>query len=157
MTDGHAIKTLHLVKAADRVVDDPLSFLVDPTSIILTDTFAARLGIGRNAQLRLRTPAGIRSFTVRGILPPGGVGRAYGGNLLLMDVVGAQVVLGRDRMVDEVDVTLRPGVAVDDATRAIDAALASTPGLEAVPPARRGEQIERYLRSYRTLLSGIRE
>ena len=157
VTDGHAIKTLHLVKAADRVVDDPLSFLVDPTSIILTDTFAARLGIGRNAQLRLRTPAGIRSFTVRGILPPGGVGRAYGGNLLLMDVVGAQVVLGRDRMVDEVDVTLRPGVAVDDATRAIDAALASTPGLEAVPPARRGEQIERYLRSYRTLLSGIRE
>jgi len=155
VTDGHAIKTLHLVKAADRVVDDPLSFLVDPTSIILTDTFAARLGIGRNAQLRLRTPAGIRSFTVRGILPPGGVGRAYGGNLLLMDVVGAQVVLGRDRMVDEVDVTLRPGVAVDDATRAIDAALASTPGLEAVPPARRGEQIERYLRSYRTLLSGI--
>jgi len=155
VTDGHAIKTLHLVKAADRVVDDPLSFLVDPTSIILTDTFAARLGIGRNAQLRLRTPAGLRSFTVRGILPPGGVGRAYGGNLLLMDVVGAQVVLGRDRMVDEVDVTLRPGVAVDDATRAIDAALASTPGLEAVPPARRGEQIERYLRSYRTLLSGI--
>src|SRR4029077_19767688 len=28
-------------------------------------------------------------------------------------------------------------------------------GVEVLPPARRGEQIERYLRSYRTLLSGI--
>src|SRR5262249_1664726 len=39
VTDGHAIRTLHLVQAGDRVVDDPLSFLVDPRSIILTDTF----------------------------------------------------------------------------------------------------------------------
>src|SRR5438552_8215858 len=106
VTDGHAIRTLHLVKAGDRVVDDPLSFLVDPYSVILTDTFATRLGVGAGAHLRLRTPAGIRTFAVRGILPPGGVGRAYGGNLLLMDVVGAQVVLGRDRLVDQVDVTL---------------------------------------------------
>src|SRR5207253_2710513 len=139
----------------DHVVDDPLSFLVDPYSVILTDTFATRLGVGAGAHLRLRTPAGIRTFAVRGILPPGGVGRAYGGNLLLMDVVGAQVVLGRDRLVDQVDVTLLPGVAVEDAARAMNRALASCPGLEAVPPARRGEQIERYLRSYRTLLSGI--
>ena len=106
VTDGHAIRTLHLVKAGDHVVDDPLSFLVDPYSVILTDGFASRLRIGAGAHLRLRTPAGIRTFTVRGILPPGGVGRAYGGNLLLMDVVGAQVVLGRDRLVDQVDVTL---------------------------------------------------
>src|SRR5439155_1551996 len=138
-----------------HVVDDPLSFLVDPYSVILTDGFASRLRIGAGAHLRLRTPAGIRTFTVRGILPPGGVGRAYGGNLLLMDVVGAQVVLGRDRLVDQVDVTLVPGVAVEEAARAMNSALASWPGLEAVPPARRGEQIERYLRSYRTLLSGI--
>src|SRR5438552_2677901 len=155
VTDGHAIRTLHLVKAGDHVVDDPLSFLVDPYSVILTDGFASRLRIGAGAHLRLRTPAGIRTSTVRGILPPGGVGRAYGGNLLLMDVVGAQVVLGRDRLVDQVDVTLLPGVAVEDAARAMNRALASWPGLEAVPPARRGEQIERYLRSYRTLLSGI--
>src|SRR5439155_101437 len=153
--DGHAIRTLHLVKAGDRVADDPLSCLVDPYSVLLTDTFATRLGVGAGAHLPLRTPAGIRTFAVRGILPPGGVGRAYGGNLLLMDVVGAQVVLGRDRLVDQVDVTLLPGVAVEDAARAMNSALASWPGLEAVPPARHAEQIERYLRAYRTLLSGI--
>jgi putative ABC transport system permease protein len=153
VTDGHAVRTLHLVKAGDRVVDDPLSFLVDPASIILTDVFAARTGLGRDSQVRLRTPVGLRTFTVRGILPPGGVGRAFGGNLLLMDVVGAQTILGRDGLIDQVDVTLKPGVRIEDVQPAVDAMLPG--GLEAVPPARRGEQIEHYLHSYQTLLSGV--
>src|SRR3989449_791119 len=72
VTDGHAIRTLHLVKAGEHVVDDPLGFLVDPRSVIVTDALAAR-------------PA----------------------------------------------------------------------GLEAIRPARRGEQIERYLASFQTLLSGL--
>jgi putative ABC transport system permease protein len=153
VTDGHAIRTLHLVKAGDHVVDDPLSFLVDARSVILPDTLAARLGIKAGATIRLRTPAGIQTFTVRGILPPGGVGRAFGGNLVLMDVVGAQVVLGLDGLIDQVDVTLRPGVTVDAAAPRVAAAL--PPGLEAIRPARRGEQIERYLHSFQTLLSGL--
>src|SRR2546430_11633660 len=43
VTDGHAIRTLHLVKAGEHVVDDPLGFLVDPRSVIVTDA----LEIGR--------------------------------------------------------------------------------------------------------------
>ncbi len=153
VTDGHAVKTLRLVQSGDQVVDDPLSFLVDPRSIILTDVFAQRLDAHIGTTVRLRTPAGIQEFTVRGILPPGGVGRAFGGNLLLMDVIGAQVVLDRDRLIDQVDVTLDPGVTVDAAEQTVRAAL--PPDLEVQRPARRGEQIERYLRSYRTLLSGV--
>ena len=153
VTDGHAIRTLHLVKSGDHVVDDPLSFLIDPRSVILPDTLATRLGIAAGATLRLRTPAGIQTFTVRGVLPPGGVGRSFGGNLVLMDVVGAQVVLGLDGLVDQVDVTLKPGVPVELAAPRVAAAL--PPGLEAIRPARRGEQIERYLHSFQTLLSGL--
>jgi putative ABC transport system permease protein len=153
VSDGHAVRTLHLVKAGERVVDDPLGFLVDPRSVIVTDGMAARLGIAEGAALRLRTPAGIDTFTVRGILPPGGVGRAFGGNLILMDVVGAQVVLGRDGTIDQVDVTLEPGVQVEDAERRLNQLLPA--GLEAVRPARRGEQIERYLASFQALLSGV--
>ena len=154
VSDGHAVRTLKLVQqSGDHVVDDPLGFLVDPYSVVLTDVFAERAGVAKNGTIRLRTPVGIRTFTVRGILPPGGVGRAFGGDLLLMDVVGAQVVLGLDRQIDQVDVTLAPGVRVDDAEHAIAAVL--EPGLEAVRPARRGEQIEGYLRSFRTLLSGV--
>lgn len=153
VSDGHAVKTLHLVRSGEQVVDDPLSFLVDPASIVVTDVFAARAALHLGSTLRLRTSRGVRDFTVRGILPPGGVGRAYGGNLILMDVIGAQVVLDRDRRIDQVDVTLDPGVTADDVMPRIAALLPD--GVEVLPPARRGEQIERYLRSYRTLLSGI--
>jgi len=153
VTDGHAIKTLRLVRSGKHVVDDPLSFLVDPASIILTDVFAHRIGASIGTELRLRTPVGIQTFTVRGILPPGGVGRAFGGNLLLMDVLGAQTILGRERRIDQVDVTLKDGVTVEQVEPAIRARL--PPGVEALQPARRGEQIERILGSFRTLLSGI--
>src|SRR6185369_2240768 len=153
VSDGHAVKTLHLVKSGEQVVEDPLGFLVDPASIVITDVFAARTGLKDGAKLRLRTPVGEKTFTVRGIRPPGGVGRAYGGNLILMDVIGAQVVLGRDRRIDQDDVTLDRGVTADQAMPRIASIL--PPGLEVLPPAQRGEQIERYLRSYRTLLSGI--
>src|SRR2546422_381577 len=153
VTDGHAIRTLHLVKAGEHVVDDPLGFLVDPRSVIVTDVLAARLGVTAGARLPLRTPHGLETFTVRGVLPPGGVGRAFGGNLILMDVVGAQLVLGEDGLIDQVDVTLAPGVRVEEVEQRLDAALPS--GLEAIRPARRGEQIERYLASFQTLLSGL--
>src|SRR2546428_8366919 len=153
VTDGHAIRTLHLVKAGEHVVDDPLGFLVDPRSVIVTDALAARLGATTGATLPLRTPRGIETFTVRGVLPPGGVGRAFGGDLILMDVVGAQVVLGEDGLIDQVDVTLAPGARVEDVDQRLRAALPA--GLEAIRPARRGEQIERYLASFQTLLSGL--
>ncbi len=153
VTDGHAIKTLRLVRSGDRVVDDPLSFLVDPASIILTDVFADRIGAKVGTKLRLRTPVGIHELTVRGVLPPGGVGRAFGGNLILMDVIGAQEILGRERSIDQVDIALAPTVSVDTAEPAVRAALPVD--LDVARPARRGEQIERYLRSYRTLLSGV--
>jgi putative ABC transport system permease protein len=153
VSDGHAVKTLHLVRSGDQVVEDPLGFLVDPSSIVATDVFAARVGLKDGSTLRLRTPRGILWFTVRGVLEPGGVGRAYGGNLIVMDVIGAQHLLGRGRRIDQIDVTLDPGVTAESAMPRIAAVL--PPGLEVLPPARRGEQIERYLRSYRTLLSGI--
>ena len=153
VTDGHAIETLHLVRKGAQVVKDPLAFLVDPASVVVTDAFAERLGLHEGDRLPVRTPVGPRTLTVRGVLPPGGVGRAYGGNLLVMDVLGAQTVFERAGLVDQVDVTLRPGARVDEVAAAIHAVL--PPGLDVQPPARRGEQIERYLASYRTLLSGV--
>ena len=87
VTDGHAIKTLRLVRSrrprGRRSARPSWSI---PASVILTDVFAHRIDAHVGTELRLRTPAGIQTFTVRGILPPGGVGRAFGGNLLLMDV-----------------------------------------------------------------------
>jgi hypothetical protein len=93
VSGSHAVKTLHLVRSGTRS-STSLGFLVDPASVVVTDVFAARGAEGRLA-LRLRTRSA-SNRSVRGILPPGGVSRAYGGNLILMDVIGAQVVLERD-------------------------------------------------------------
>src|SRR2546428_4611041 len=123
VTDGHAIRTLHLVKAGEHVVDDPLGFLVDPRSVIVTDALAARLGVTTGATLPPRNPHGIETLTLRGVLPPGGVGRAFAGHPVPMDVVGAQLVLGEDGRIDQVDVTLEPGVRVEDVELRLDAAL----------------------------------
>src|SRR5262249_57442963 len=68
VTDGHAIKTLRLVRSGDSVVDDPLSFLVDAASVILTDVFARRVDAHVGSTPQLRTPVGVRPSTVRGIL-----------------------------------------------------------------------------------------
>src|SRR5947208_4369978 len=56
VSDGHAVKTLHLVRSGDQVVEDPLGFLVDPASIVVTDVFAVRAGLKDGSTLRLRTP-----------------------------------------------------------------------------------------------------
>ena len=153
LADSHAIDTLRLVEAGERVVDDPLAFLVDPASVVVTRALATRQGLAVGDALHVRTPVGPRSLTVRGILPEGGVGRAYGGSLLVMDVVGAQALLGRQGEADHIDVVLAPEARVEDIAARIRAEL--PPGLEVLTPPQRGEQIDRYLRSYRTLLSGV--
>ena len=43
----------------------------------------------------MRTMEGERVFTVRGIMKPGGLASAFGGNLAIMDIYAAQKVFGR--------------------------------------------------------------
>src|SRR3989442_3994124 len=80
VTDGHAIRTLHLVKAGQHVVAEPLGFLIDPRSVIVTDVLAARLGVTAGARLPPRTPHRPQTLTLRGVLPPGAVRPALGRN-----------------------------------------------------------------------------
>jgi len=49
----------------DEVIDDPLVFLSQPNSIILTRTWAERHGLAREDTLTLQTPRGRRPFVVR--------------------------------------------------------------------------------------------
>ena len=153
LADGHAVRTLRLVEGKVRVVGDPIAFIADPRSVVLSEPFAKRAGLEPGAKVRLRSRAGVETFTLRGLAPAGGIGRAFGGDLALMDVAGAQRVLGRDGLVDQIDVVLAGDASVDAVERAIAAVL--PPGLEVLRPARRGEQIERYLAGFQTLLEGL--
>ena len=52
---------------------------------------------------------GDKQFTVRGIMKPGGLTSAFGGNLAIMDIYAAQKMFGRGRRFDRIDLAVQAG------------------------------------------------
>jgi len=104
-------------------MDDPLIFLAQPDSLIVTRTFADRQHVQVNSRIPMRTMAGDQVFTVRGIMKPGGLASAFGGDLAIMDIYSAQKVFGRGRKFDRIDIALGDGVSLETATGKLQALL----------------------------------
>ncbi len=128
------------------LLDDPLVFLAQTDSLIVTREFAARAGLGVGNRLPILTMQGRKQFTVRGVLRPAGPAQAFGGNLAVMDVYAAQAFLGRGRLFDRIDVVVRDGAPVESCRAALERLLG--PGFQVEPPAARGRQFESILRAY---------
>jgi putative ABC transport system permease protein len=124
----------------DAAIDDPLVFLAQADSLLITKTFAAENGLAMNSRVPMRTMNGDQVFTVRGIMKPGGLAGAFGGNLAIMDIYAAQKVFGRGRKFDRIDIALQDGVALNDGRALLQKAVG--PGLEVDLPSSRGEQFE---------------
>jgi putative ABC transport system permease protein len=146
LTGDQSLRRYQIEGADTDAIDDPLVFLAQPDSLLVTRQFAARNGLGRNSRLSLATMAGPRTFTVRGLLEPGGLARAYGGNVAVMDLYAAQAILGRGRTIDRIDVALREDVAIDAGRAALERLLG--PGFQVETPAARGRQLDSLLRVY---------
>jgi len=136
----------------DASIDDPLVFLAQADSLLVTKTFAEKNGLHVNSHLPMRTMQGDLTFTVRGIMKPGGLASAFGGDLAIMDIYAAQKFLGRGRKFDRVDLALTDGTSLDQGIAKLRAALG--PGFEIAPPSSRGEQFEQTSRIY-SLASNI--
>jgi len=128
-------------------LDDPLVFLAQPDSIMLSGDFASRNGLAMGSRLVLETVEGARPFTVRGLLRPAGLAQAFGGSLAVMDIYAAQRVFGKERKFDRIDVTVRRGVAVENCRRALAAAIGSSFHVDA--PSERRRYFEQVLVNYR--------
>jgi putative ABC transport system permease protein len=146
MTGDRALRDYDLDHADESIIDDPLVFIAQPDSIIITTAFAQRTGLKLNDRLTMQTMAGPKQFTIRGVMKGEGLASAFGGNLAIMDIYSAQMVLGRGQRFDRIDIALRPGVRVEDARRALQARLG--PGLEVEPPSARGRQFEAMAQVY---------
>ena len=133
------------------VIDDPLVFLAQPDSIILTTDYARRNQIRTNSKIALETADGVKQFTVRGMLKSSGFASAFGGNLAVMDVYAAQQVFGRGRRFDRIDVALSKGVSIQDGQAALRSLLG--PGFEVQPPVSRGRSFQSMLRIYYFILN----
>ncbi|MBL8231155.1 MAG: FtsX-like permease family protein, partial [Bryobacterales bacterium] len=140
MTGDRSLRQYEFEEGEESVIDDPLVFLAQPDSMIVTRDFAAANGIATNSKINLDTMDGPKQFTVRGIMKSGGLASAFGGNLAIMDIYAAQKVFGRGRMFDRIDLTLKPEITVDAGKAAIDRMLGA--GFQVDPPSSRGKQFE---------------
>ena len=151
MTGDRSLRDYDLESGDEAVIDDPLVFLAQPDSLIVTREFAARNGLQSNSRITLRHDARRRTFTVRGIMTPAAWRSAFGGNLAIMDVYAAQKVFGRGRMFDRIDLALAEGVTLDAGRAAIEARSVRASTVE--PPSSRGQQFESILRLYSMTMS----
>src|SRR5437764_657540 len=121
-------------------IDDPLVFLAQPDSLMVTKTFADEHGLKIDSRVPMRTMDGERVFVVRGIMKPGGLASAFGGNLAVMDIYAAQKVFGHGRRFDRIDVVLEDGVTLQEGIAKLRAVLG--PGFQVEAPNSRGQQFE---------------
>ncbi len=151
MTGDRSLRDYDLDSGDDAVIDDPLVFLAQPDSLIVTRQFADKHHLGVNDTIALGTVLGRRNFTVRGIMKTGGLTSAFGGNLAIMDVYAAQKMFGRGRTFDRVDIGLKPGYTIAQAEYELQALLGS--GFQIEPPSGRGQQFEAMLSAYSMMVS----
>ncbi len=151
MTGDRSLRDYTFDAADEDVIDDPLVFLAQPDSIIVTREFADRNGLSVDSRIPLKTLEGVKLFTVRGIMRPGGLASAFGGNLAVMDIYAAQKVFGRGRKFDRLDVAAKDGVPLERCRRAVEAALG--PGFQVEPPSSRAGQFDAVVSVYSELVS----
>jgi putative ABC transport system permease protein len=146
MTGDRSLRDYDLESGDEAIVDDPLVFLAQPDSLIITQDFAERNGLAIGSSIPMQTMAGEKRFTVRGIMSTSGLTSAFGGSLAIMDVYAAQSVFGRGRRFDRIDLALEEGVTLEEGRAVLEEALG--PGFQVEPPSNRGAQYESVLRVY---------
>jgi putative ABC transport system permease protein len=147
MLGDRSLREYDLEGEEEGTIDDPLVFLAQPDSLIVTRTFAERNHFEVNSKLKLNTMEGPKVFTVRGIMKSGGLTSAFGGNLAVMDVYAAQKMFGRGRKFDRIDLALNDGVRLEDMQRRLESDLG--PGFQVETPGSRGAQFEAIASVYR--------
>ncbi len=121
-------------------IADPLTYLAQPNSILLSRAFAERHGLKIGDHFPIFTAHGKEDFAVEGVFKPTGVGEVFGGNIAVMDVYSAQVVFGRGHNFDRIDMMNSPSVSVDALQQRLKARLPA--GIEVMRPDMKGQALE---------------
>jgi len=151
MVGDRGLRDYSLEGGQQDTVEDPLIFLAQPDSLIVSREFGARNGLTVNSRFVMRTMDGPRQFTVRGLMRSGGLASAFGGNLAVMDIYAAQKMFGRGRKFDRIDLAVKQGVTLAQCQAALERRLG--PGFEVRPPSARGQQFESMMQGYSASLN----
>jgi putative ABC transport system permease protein len=96
-----------------RVIEDPLAFVNDPTALLVSARFAAKHKLSKDSRLQLLTSEGKKDFFVRGIVADSGPATSFGGQVAVMFLDAAQVSFARGTFVDRIDIAVAPGADVE--------------------------------------------
>ncbi|HEV2486366.1 MAG TPA: FtsX-like permease family protein [Terracidiphilus sp.] len=121
-------------------IADPLTYLAQPNSILLSRAFAERHGLQIGDRFPIFTAHGKMDFVVEGIFKPTGVGEVFGGNIAVMDIYSAQVVFDRGHNFDRIDLMNSPAVSVGELQGRLHAKLPA--GIEVMRPEMKGQALE---------------
>jgi putative ABC transport system permease protein len=121
-------------------IADPLTYLAQPNSILLSRAFAERHGLQIGDRFPIFTAHGKMDFIVEGIFKPTGVGEVFGGNIAVMDIYSAQVVFDRGHNFDRIDLMNSPAVPVSELQGRLHAKLPA--GIEVMRPEMKGQALE---------------
>src|SRR6202034_2074305 len=153
MTGDRSLRDYDLESSgADDDIDDPLVFLAQPDSLMITDTYARENHLRPGAKVPVSTMDGRKLFTIRGVMKSGGLSSAFGGNLAVMDVYAAQKVFGRGRKFDRIDLAVREGANIEDVRTKLRALLGA--GFQVQEPSARAQQFDSISRVY-TLTANV--
>jgi putative ABC transport system permease protein len=89
-----ALPRYQIVLETDRRVLQ--QHLADPRSILLTSRFARERRLTLGDTLAVAAPKGVVEVTIRGLMAPEGFARAFAGELAVMDLPAAQLLLGKE-------------------------------------------------------------
>jgi putative ABC transport system permease protein len=137
------------LESSDEAIDDPLVFLAQPDSLMVTDTYARENHLAVGAKVPMSTMDGRKLFTIRGIMKSGGLTSAFGGNLAVMDVYAAQKVFGRGRKFDRIDLAIKDGANLGAVKTKLETLLGS--GFQVQEPSARAQQFDSISRVYTTM------
>lgn len=140
MLGDRGLREYDLEGGDDGAIDDPLVFLAQPDSLIVSRTFASDNHLAVNSKLKLSTMQGDKFFTVRGIMKTSGLSSAFGGKLAVMDIYAAQKMFGRGMKFDRIDLAVMEDAKVEDVQARLQQALG--PGVQVQTPEARGNEFE---------------
>ncbi|MEM0950588.1 MAG: FtsX-like permease family protein [Cyanobacteria bacterium P01_H01_bin.74] len=135
--------------------DDPAALLKDG-AVFIGEGLAATYNLRVGNVFSLLINDTVKAFTVSGILSSTGLGSAYDGNLVLMDIGAAQKVFAMPGQLNRIDLRIPPD-DVPWVKEKLQQSLNKLPGIaaEAVRPEQRSAQLDKMLRSYQYNLTTL--
>lgn len=138
---------------SDRSTSLATAEIFNINSAYIGEKFAQKYGLHRDSKFKLLVNDQERDLTVADVLAYSGPGKAFGGNVLVMDIGPAQQLFGMEGRISRIDMMI-PEKAPLPLTLAHIQSLLS-PELTVQRPSRRGAQVEKMLAAFQYNLAAL--